>query len=172
MDPDVAPTPPPVPDAAPKPTPGEVVRPAQRALERPPSERYAADAEAASPRRGSLPLALVGALVPAAFGCGLLVLLASPLAVSEPLVVVAVLVGLAAGLGARFGGGDVVPVRRRRRIALGAALAAVAVAEVIVWQLALGEGGVLAFFDYQWVVFGPVAALQPIAALLAARSAA
>lgn len=172
MDPDPAPTPPAVPDTIPKPTPGEVVRPAQRPLERPPSERYATGAEAASPPRGSMPLALVGAVLPAAIGGGLLVLLGSPLAVSEPLVVVAVLVGLATGLGARFGGGDRVPVRRRRRIAVLAALAAVAIAEVIVWQLALGEGGVLPFLDYQWLVFGPVAVLQPIAAALAAWSAA
>jgi hypothetical protein len=161
-----------VPDATPKPTPGEVVRPVQRALERPPSERYGPQDGAPPSRRGSVALAVVGAVLPAAIGSGLLVLFGSPLAVSEPLVVVAVLVGLAAGLGARFGGGDCVPVRRRRRIAVLAALAAVAIGEVIVWQLALGEGGVLPFLDYQWLVFGPVAVLQPIAAVLAAWSAA
>lgn len=115
---------------------------------------------------------LVGAVGPAAIGVAVLVLVGSPLAVSEPLVVVAVLLGLGAGFGARLGGGSRVPVRRRRAIAIAVALAGVAVAEVVVWQLALGEGGVLPFLDYQWLVFGPIAVLQPLAAGLAAWSAA
>ena len=115
---------------------------------------------------------LVGAVGPGAIGGALLVLFGSPLAVSEPLVVVALLLGLGAGFGARLGGGRRVPVRRRRAIAVAVALAGVAIAEVVIWQLALGEGGVLPFFDYQWLVFGPIALLQPLAAGLAAWSAA
>ncbi len=152
--------------------PGEVVRPAHRPLDRPPSERYATGAEAAPRASGSVALVLVGAILPAAIGGGLLVLLASPLAVSEPLVIVALLLGLAAGFGARLGGGSRVAVARRRATALAAALAAVAIADVLVWQLALGEGGVLPFFDYQWLVFGPIAVLQPVAAGLAAWATA
>jgi hypothetical protein len=100
------------------------------------------------------------------------VLLASPLAVVEPLVVVALLLGLGTGVGTRLGGGSRVPVPRRRAIAVVAALAAVALAEVVVWQLALGEGGVLPFLDYEWLAFGPIAILQPVAAGLAARATA
>ena len=99
-------------------------------------------------------------------------LLASPLAVVEPLVLVALLLGLGTGAGTRLGGGSRVPVPRRRAIAVVAALAAVALAEIVVWQLALGEGGVLPFLDYQWLVFGPIAILQPVAAGLAAWATA
>ncbi len=159
------------PPEAPRPTPGEVVRPSQRTLERPPSERYG-PAEAPAVPRGSLPKAIAGAVVPAGIGGAFLVLLASPLAVVEPLVVVALLLGLGTGIGARLGGGHRVPVPRRRAIAVVAALAAVAVAEIVVWQLALGEGGVLPFLDYQWLVFGPLAILQPVAAGLAAWATA
>ena len=84
----------------------------------------------------------------------------------------ALLLGLATGAGRRLGGGTRVPVPRRRAIAVAAALAAVALAEIVVWQLALGEGGVLPFLDYQWLVFGPIAILQPVAAGLAAWSTA
>jgi hypothetical protein len=148
-----------------------VVRATQRTLERPPSERYVA-AEAQPSASGSLPRALAGAVGPAVLGAGLLVLLASPLAVAEPLVIVALLLGLGTGFGTRLGGGSRVPVQRRRAIAVVAALAAVTLAEVVGWQLALGEGGVLPFPDYQWLVFGPTAVLQPVAAGLAAWATA
>jgi hypothetical protein len=147
------------------------VRATQRTLERPPSERYA-PAEAQPGPSGSLPRALAGAVGPAAVGAALLVLLASPLAVAEPLVIVALLLGLGTGVGTHLGGGSRVPVPRRRAIAVVAALAAVTLAEVIVWRLALGEGGVLPFPDYQWLVFGPTAVLQPVAAGLAAWATA
>ena len=157
----------------PRPTPGEVVRPSQRTLEHPPSERYAtAPVDAHTTPSGSAFRAAIGALGPAVIGGVLLVLFASPLAVSEPLVIVALLLGIGAGLGARFGGGKRVPVRRRRAIAVAVALGTVIVAELAVWQLALGEGGVLPFLDYQWLVFGPVAILQPIVAGSAAWAAA
>ena len=163
----------PRPRERPRPTPGEVVRPSQRTLERPPSERYAgAPTDADAVPSGSAIRAAIGAIGPAAAGGLLLILFASPLAVSEPLVIVALLLGIGTGLGARFGGATRVPVRRRRAIAVAAALGTVIVAEVAVWQLALGEGGVLPFLDYQWLVFGPVAILQPIVAGSAAWAAA
>jgi hypothetical protein len=154
-----------------RPVPGEVVRPSQRTLERPPSERYGPEDAQPIPS-GSLPRALAGAVGPAIIGGGLLVLFASPLAVVEPLVVVALLLGLGTGTGTRLGGGSRVPVRRRRALAVVAVLAAVALAEIVVWQLALGEGGVLPFPDYQWLAFGPIAILQPVAAGLAAWATA
>jgi hypothetical protein len=150
--------------------PGEVVRPAQRALDRPPSERYAA--ETAPTPSGSLPRALVGGAVPAAIGGVVLVAIGSVLAVSEPLVIVALLLGLVTGVGTRLGGGTRVPIGRRRTIAVAAALTAVGLAEVAIWQLALGQGGVLSFLDYQGLVFGPIAVLQPIVAGTAAWATA
>jgi hypothetical protein len=159
------------------PTPGEAIPPAvRRLLERAPSERYL-DADGAPSgggpeATGSIARAVVGAVGPAVIGAVLLIVVASPLAMSEPLVVVAALVGLGAGFGTRLGGATRVPVRRRRAIAVGAALAAVALAEVAVWQLALGMGGVLPFLDFQGQVFGPLAVLQPIAAGVAAWAVA
>ena len=155
-----------------RPTPGEVVRPAQRALDRPPSERYAGAAETAPTPSGSLPRALVGAVAPAAIGGVVLVVLGSVVAISEPLVIVALLLGLGTGVGTRRGGGTWVPIGRRRAIGVVAALAVVGLAEVAIWQLAIGQGGVLSFLDYQGLVFGPIAVLQPIVAGTAAWATA
>jgi hypothetical protein len=163
------------PNGAERPVAGEIVPPnARRILERPPSERYLERAEgAAAPTPvGSGRRAGAGAVLVAALGAGLLVLLAAPLALSEPLVAVAVMVGLGIGYGARLGGGTAVQPRRRRVVAVCAALTAVGCAEVVVWQIALSEGGVLSFVDYQLQAFGPVAILQPVAAGLAALAAA
>jgi hypothetical protein len=162
--------------------PGEVVpAAARRVLDRAPSERYAAAASASAvaadgaaewPPSGSAPRAAVGAIVPAAIGAAILVILASPLALAEPLVAVALVAGLVTGLGARWGGGSAVARGRRRSIAVVLALVAIGVAEVLVWRLALAEGGVLSFLDYELQVFGPLAVLQPLAAGLAAWAAA
>jgi hypothetical protein len=159
-------------------TPGEAVPPSvRRVLDRPPSERYAADKAAATSAAsgaptGSLARAAVFAILTAAVGAAVLVEVASPMALSEPLVLVAVVLGAATGLGTRRGGGSSVPVRQRRAIAVTVALVAVAAAEFIVWRLALSEGGVLGFADYQLEVFGPVAVLQPLAAGIAAWATA
>lgn len=155
-------------------SPGEVVPPGHRVLDHPPSDRYAAAGTAEAPElpTGFLARAAVGAILPAAVGAAILIVLASPLALVEPLVVVAVLLGLVTGLGARWGGGTATPRRRRRLIAIVVAALAVAVAEFIVWRLALAEGGVLPFTDYMLQVFGPVAILQPLSAALAAWATA
>jgi hypothetical protein len=155
--------------------PGEVVPPGHRVLAHPPSDRYAtagATADVSEPPTGSLARSAVGAVLPATAGAAILVVLASPLALVEPLVVVAVLLGLAAGLGARWGGGTATPRSRRRLIAVVVGVLAVVVAEFIVWRLALAEGGVLPFADYALQVFGPVAILQPLSAALAAWATA
>ena len=121
---------------------------------------------------GSSPRAAVGAAIPAIAGAALLVLLASPLALVEPLVVIAVALGLAAGFGARWGGGNATPRSHRRAIAVVVAVIAVALAEFVVWRLALAEGGVLPIVDYEVQVFGPVALLQPLSAGIAAWATA
>jgi hypothetical protein len=156
--------------------PGEVVpTAARRVLERPPSERYAATSVTSvtgDPVTGSIPRAAVGAIVPAAIGGAVLVALASPLALAEPLVAVALIVGLSAGFGARRGGSSGVTRSRRRAVAVAVTLVAIGIAELIVWQLALAQGGVLSFVDYEVQVFGLVAILQPLAAGLAAFASA
>ena len=155
--------------------PGEVVPPGRRVLDHAPSDRYAvAGTTPPLPEEltGSTARSAVGSLVPTAVGAAVLVTLAAPLAVAEPLVIVAVLLGLGAGLGARWGGGTATPRTRRRAIAVGVAVVTVAVAEFIVWRLALAEGGVLSFVDFEAQVFGPIAILQPVAAALAAWATA
>ena len=154
---------------------GEVVPPTvRRTLPRAPSERYAgleSEDGSATPPTGSMRRALVVALVPGVVGGGLLVLFGSPLAIPEALVAIALALGVATGLAARRGGGSRVPLRRRKTLAVAVAVVAVFVAELVVWRLALAQGGDLGFADYQLQAFGPVAILQPIAAALAAWAA-
>jgi hypothetical protein len=121
---------------------------------------------------GSTVRAIVGAAVAGLAGAAVVVILASPLALSGPLVVVALITGLAAGRGVRWGGGARVSTQRRRAIATAMVVAAIAAAQVVVWQLAIAEGGVLPFGEYLLQVFGPVAPLELVAAGLAAWASA
>jgi hypothetical protein len=160
-------------DPAPLPSPGETVPPAvRRVLDRPPSDRYGGEEPPQRTPIGSLPRAAVFAILAAAVGAAILVEVASPMALSEPLVVVAALLGVATGIATRLGAGTSVPASRRRALALVVALVAVGVADFIVWRIALSEGGVLGFVDYQLEVFGPIAILQPIAAAIGAAATA
>jgi hypothetical protein len=155
------------------PTPGETVPPTvRRVLDRPPSERYGAEEPSSRTPTGSLPRAAVFAILAGAIGVAILVEVASPMALSEPLVVVAALLGATTGIATRLGAGTSVPASRRRALAVVVALVAVGIAEFIVWRLALAEGGVLGFVDYQREVFGPIAVLQPVAAGIGAAATA
>jgi hypothetical protein len=159
-------------DPTPARVPGETVPPAaRRRLERPPSDRYAIREPETAPT-GSSARAIVAAAVASVAGAALIVILASPLALSEPLVLVALATGLAAGRAARWGGGRVVSSPARRTIATSIVVAAIAAAQVVVWQLAIAEGGVLPLGDYLLAVFGPVAPLELVAAGLAAWASA
>jgi hypothetical protein len=153
-------------------TPGETVPPAvRRRLERPPSDRFAVP-ELEPGRTGSLARTVAGAVLPSLAGAAIIVVMASPLAVSEPLVLVALLTGLAAGFGARWGGRESVSSRRRRAIAIAAVMLALAGAQVAIWQLAIAEGGVLPLGDYLLQVFGPIAPLELVAGGAAAWASA
>ena len=159
-------------EAASRRVPGETVPAAtRRTLDRPPSERYGGDTAPPEPS-GSWAHAVVAAVVPALAGVALLVVLASPLAMSEPLVLVALAVGVAVGRGARWGGGTAVPAPQRRAIASIVVLIALAGAQVVIWRLAIGEGGVLPLVDYLLTVFGPVAPLELVVGTVAAWAAA
>ncbi len=162
----------PTPGRRPNPVPGEAVPPAaRRRLERPPSDRYAIREPETTPT-GSTIRAVVGATVASLVGAAIVVILASPLALSEPLVLVALATGLAAGHAARWGAGRVASSRRRRAIAALVVIAAIAGAQIVVWQLAIAEGGVLPLADYLLTVFGPVAPLELVAAGAAAWATA
>jgi hypothetical protein len=159
-------------DAASPRVPGETVPAATRkTLDRPPSERYGGDTAPLEPS-GSVARAVVATVVAALVGGAIVVLLASPLAMSEPLVLIALLVGVVAGRGARWGGGTVVPLPRRRTIAAIVVLVVLAFAQVAIWRLAIGEGGVLPLVDYLLTVFGPVAPLELVVGTVAAWAAA
>jgi hypothetical protein len=161
-----------LPRPRPNPVPGETLPPAaRRRLEHPPSDRFAvSDLEPES--TGSLVRAIVGAAVSSLAGAATIVILASPLALSEPLVLVALVTGLIAGRAARSGGGRAVSRRSRRTIAAAIVLGAIAGAQIVVWQLALSEGGVLPLGEYLLQVFGPVAPLELVAAGAAAWATA
>jgi hypothetical protein len=160
------------PSARRRPDSGEAVPAAvRRRLEHPPSDRFAVP----SPEpdvHGSLPRTVAGAALPGLAGAVLLMVLASPLAVSEPLVLVALLTGIAAGRGARWGGARAVSPQRRRAIATAAVLLGIAAAQIVIWQLAIAEGGVLPLGEYLVAVFGPVAPLELIAGGAAAWATA
>ena len=157
--------------ARPRPESGEAVPAAvRRRLEHPPSDRFGVPPE--PDLNGSLRRAVGGAALPSLAGAVLLVVLASPLALSEPLVLVALLTGIVAGRGARWGGGRVVSQRRRRAIATTAVLLGIAAAQIAIWQLAIAEGGVLPLGDYLLAVFGPIAPLELIAGGAAAWATA
>jgi hypothetical protein len=155
-----------------RPDSGEAVPAAvRRRLEHPPSDRFVVP----SPEpdvSGSLPRTVAGAALASLAGAVLLVVLASPLAVSEPLVLVALVTGILAGRGARWGGGRVVSRQRRRAIATVAVVLGIAAAQVAIWQLAIAEGGVLPLGEYLVAVFGPVAPLELIAGGAAAWATA
>jgi hypothetical protein len=150
--------------------PGETTPPdVRRRLQRAPGERFlAADAAAAPAPHGSVARAVLWATAAGIVGAAAIVVVAAPLALDTPLVVVGLLVGLAVGEGARRGDDSRIERPRRRAVAVAVALAAVAGAEVVVWQLALSEGGVLGFAPYLLDTFGPIVPLTAIAALAAA----
>jgi hypothetical protein len=160
-------------------TPGEQVPAERRLLDRPPSERYArvrseADEDEGldSARAGSIVRVLVGAVVAGVVGGATLIVLASPLALSEPLVIVAGLAGIAIGLAARWGAGSIVNRTRAKRIAAVVAALTIVVVEVVVWQLALAQGGVLPLVDYLAETFGLVVPLELVAAVVGAWATA
>jgi hypothetical protein len=140
------------PPAAP-PEPGEP----RRVLDRPPSERYAAEAPAATAdapaqrAARAVGVGLVGAAVVAFLG--------GPLSVTLGLIVVAAVIGWAVGSVARPSLG----------LAIGVAVGSVAVGLIGIWLFARFEGGVLGLPDYFAEVQGPVVLLElAVAGLVAA----
>ena len=127
-------------------------------LDRPPSERYAAEppataADAAPAQRAAraVVVGLVGAAVVAFLG--------GPLSVTLGLVVVAAVIGWAVGSAARPSLG----------LAIGVAVGSVALGLIGIWLFARFEGGVLGLPDYFAEVQGPVVLLElAVAGLVAA----
>ena len=164
------------PASPPAPVPGDVP-PARstRQLDRAPGERYGPPpaprgtaASAPKTPTGSLGRALLFAIPAAVVALAAYVAIAGPLAISEGLVIVAILAGGLIGRSTRAGAGTALDGRRRVRIALGLTLAWFVLAEVATWQFALSEGGVLPVFDYLAQAFGLIVPLVAVTSLVAA----
>src|SRR3954447_16241070 len=142
-------------------------RPAAPPLDRAPGERFVADDAAAPPDRGSRTRALAWGAGAAIAGGLVLVALATALAVSVGLVVVAAAVGRVTGLAVRAGAGATYQrAGRSGSVAAALALAAVAVAQLVIWAHARSEGGALGVIDYLAETYGPLVPLQLLAAAI------
>ena len=147
--------------------PAETASPGERRLAHPPSDRYrAAEARAeaaaialpdpaASTARG-VAIATVVAIV----GAAAIVLVGGILALTSGLLVVAGATGLGVAVALRIGAGDRLTSRRRVTIAVGLAIAAVALGQLGLWQYARTEGGVLSPLEYLAEVYGPLVPLE------------
>jgi hypothetical protein len=139
--------------------------PGERRLDRPPSDRYRAAAEAApEPASGSAPRALGAALAASAGWVALTVLLGGVLAVSAGLLVLAAAFGRLIGLAGRWGAGDAVPRPTRVGIVLGCIVVGFVLGQLGLWAYARAEGGALAPLDYLAQTFGLVVPLQLLVA--------
>jgi hypothetical protein len=138
------------------PEPGERAR----VLDRPPSDRYAESAPPASTDAAvssRAPQALLAALV----GAAVITVLGGPLSVTVGLVGVAAVIGWAIGS----------IVRPSLGLAVGLAIASVALGLIGIWLVARFEGGVLSLPDYLGQVQGPLVAIEiAVAAIVAAAT--
>ena len=148
-------------------TPGEA-RPRRR-LERPPSERFAGpgrpgedgiEGDGGVAAGSALTAPLVLAIVVAAGGAGLLVLLGAILASTVGLLFISGAIGASIGLvlaRAAVPAGAAHPLPRRTVTVLAVllTLAAIIGAGVATWLYARSEGGTLGLLDYLLTTFGP-----------------
>lgn len=145
--------------------------PGERRLARPPSERYDEVDDAGAPDAGvagSVGRGLAWGAIATAVAALSTVLLGGVVAISAGLLVLWASAGNAIGLATRIGGGPALPAPRRTWLAVGLALAGVAIGQVGLWWYASTEGGVLSLVEYLATTFGP---LVPLQALLAAGAA-
>jgi hypothetical protein len=148
--------------------------PGERRLAHPPSDRYreaepvpAVEDPAATAGRG---VALgVGVAV---VGAAAITFLGGVLAVSSGLVVAAGATGWAVAAGVRVGAGARLASGPRVRLAVGLALAAVALGQLALWVYARSEGGVLGPLDYLAEVFGLLVPLELLVAWIVAWATA
>lgn len=139
-------------------------------LAAPPSDRYQAPtAEDPSPGGGernpggSLARAMAKGAAVSAAGAALSVMLGGPLALSAGLLVLWATAGYLVGHAVRSGGAGAVTAPTRPVLAIGLALAGVAIAQVGLWWYAGTEGGVLPLIDYLAQTYGILIPLQAAA---------
>jgi len=144
--------------------------PGERRLTRPPSDRYRpadsatdVDADAAPP--GSIARGVLFGALASLTGVLVTVLLGGGLALSAGLLVIWAAAGNAIGLATRIGGGPALAAPRRTGVAVGLAVAGVALGQVGLWWYAGTEGGVLPLMDFLGQTYG---VLVPVQVVLAA----
>lgn len=160
--------------ATPTPSEGDPApAPGERRLDRPPSDRYraaegaadpsAAEAHDRSPARG-IAFAVVAAIALAAA----ITVVGGILLVSAGLIVLAAAGGWVVAIALKVGAGETLARSRRIWLAGGLALAGVVLGQVGLWLFARTEGGVLPIGEYLDQTFGPLVALQALAATITA----
>jgi hypothetical protein len=145
------------PATPPAPEPGEP----RRVLDRPPSERYAAEPgqPVTAPRRAAERAAR--AVIAALIGAAIVAILGGPLSVTVGLVVAAAVIGWAVGTLGRPSLG----------LTVGLAVGSVALGLVGIWLFARLEGGVLDLPEYFAEVQGPLVLVElAVAGLVAAAT--
>jgi hypothetical protein len=80
------------------------------------------------------------------------------------LLAVAAVIGWATAWALRFGGGTTIDDRRRAALALGLAVAGIALGQLGLWLYGRTEGGVLPLIDYLGEVFGPLVVIEALIA--------
>ncbi len=156
------------PTSTPTPTPGE------RRLAHPPSDRYRAAETAAieaaavdaSDPGASVPRGVAAATVVAIVGAAGITVLGGVLAVSAGLIVAAAAIGWTAAVALRVGAREWLGRSARVRLAVGLAVAAIALGQLGLWLYAGTEGGVLPPLDYLGQVFGPLVPAEFTAAAI------
>jgi hypothetical protein len=160
-------------------SPPTAALPGERRLAHPPSDRYRAAeagaaeaAEAAPDPAASIPRGLTIAIVAGLFGAGAIVFVGGVVTLTTGLLAIAGLTGLAIAIGLVFGAGDRLDRRRRVTLAVGLALASVALGQLGLWQYGRSEGGVLPLIEYLAEVFGLLVPAEFLAAGIVAGVAA
>lgn len=143
--------------------------PGERRLDRPPSDRYhpadsAADVDANAAPPGSAARAVLFGALAALAGVLVAVVLGGGLALSAGLLVIWAAAGNAIGLATRIGGGPALAAPRRTGVAVGLAVAGVALGQVGLWWYAGTEGGVLPLMEFLGQTYGVLVPLQTILA--------
>jgi hypothetical protein len=128
--------------------------PGERRLERPPAERYNADATEASPTSGSPARALVLGVATAVLGAIAITVAGGLVTITAGLLVIAAVIGWAVAVAVASGGGLDLAPRTRVALAPTLAVAGIALGQVGLWLLGREEGGVLPLVEYLAETFG------------------
>ena len=141
----------------------------ERRLARPPSERFAREAQppteasgaadASSPARG-----LAFGTAVAFVGAAIIVVLGGPMAISAGLLVAAVALGYGVGLATVVGAADTLSGRARPLVAASLAGLGILLGQVGLWLYARTVGGVLPPVDYLAQTFGLLVPLEMVLA--------